>query len=144
MKKITAQYVKDRTFIAKGESNHWVAFDTGEQAGGGNAATAPMEMVLMALATCSGLDVAVILEKRRVQLDDFRIEVTGKRAETHPKVYTDIHVKYYFASPDLTEKDAKKAVDLSQDKYCSVSAMLKSTAEITSEFEIIRPDDQKE
>ena len=139
-KSITAQYVNDRTFIAKGESNHWVAFDTSEKAGGGNAATSPMEMVLMALATCSGLDVVVILEKRRVQLDDMRIEVSGERAETHPKVYTNIHTKYIFTSPDLTEKDAKKAIHLSHDKYCSVSKMLESTAEITSEFEIIRPE----
>ncbi|MCF7804284.1 MAG: OsmC family protein [Candidatus Marinimicrobia bacterium] len=141
MKSVTAQYVKNRTFIAKGKSNHWVAFDTGEQAGGGDAASAPMEAVLMALATCSGLDVIVILEKRRVQLEDLRIEVTGERADTHPKVFTNIHTKYIFTSPDLKEKDAEKAINLSHDKYCSVSAMLESTAEITSEYEIVRPDE---
>ena len=137
---ITAKHVENRTFVTKGYSNHWIPIDTKEAAGGGNAASSPMELVLMGLATCSGLDVVVILEKRRVQLDDFEIKVSAERAEKHPKVYTKIHLKYIFTSPDLKEKDAEKAIHLSHDKYCSVSAMLDKTAEITSEVEIQRPE----
>jgi putative redox protein len=138
--KITAKHVENRTFVTKGDSNHWIPIDTKEAAGGDNAASSPMELVLMGLATCSGLDVVVILEKRRVQVDDFEIQVTAERAEKHPKVYTKIHLKYIFTSPDLKEKDAEKAIHLSHDKYCSVSAMLDKTAEITSEVEIKRPE----
>lgn len=137
---ITAKHVDNRTFVTKGDSNHWIPIDTKEAAGGGNAASSPMELVLMGLATCSALDVVVILEKRRVQLDDFEIKVTAERAEKHPRVYTKIHLKYLFTSPDLKEKDADKAIHLSHDKYCSVSAMLDKTAEITSEVEIKRPE----
>ncbi|MBD3276130.1 MAG: osmotically inducible protein OsmC [Candidatus Marinimicrobia bacterium] len=137
---ISAKHVENRTFVTKGDSNHWIPIDTKEAAGGGNAASSPMELVLMGLATCSGLDVVVILEKRRVQLDDFEIRVNAERAEKHPKVYTKIHLTYIFTSPDLKEKDAEKAIHLSHDKYCSVSAMLDKTAEITSEVEIKRPE----
>ena len=137
---ITAKHVENRTFVTKGDSNHWIPIDTKEAAGGGNAASSPMELVLMGLVTCSGLDVVVILEKRRVQLDDFEIKASAERAEKHPRVYTKIHLKYIFTSPDLKEKDAEKAIHLSHDKYCSVSAMLDKTAEITSEIEIKRPE----
>jgi len=134
-----AKFVEGRTFLAKGGSNHWVTVDTAKEKGGGGAGTSPMEMVLMGLASCTGLDVVVILEKRRVQLDNFDIQVSAERAETHPKVYTKIHLNYRFTSPDLTEKDAERAIQLSQDKYCSVSKMLDKTAEISYEYEITRP-----
>jgi len=137
---ITAKFIEQRTFLARGDSNHWVPIDTREKAGGSDAASSPMELVLMGLASCTGLDVRVILEKRRVQLNDFTVEVDAERAEEHPKVYTKIHLKYTFTSPDLTEKDAEKAISLSENKYCSVSAMLEKTAEITTEYEIIRPE----
>jgi len=132
---IQAKYVENRTFLARGDSNHWVPVDT---SGGTDAASTPMEMVLFGLATCSGLDVVSILEKRRVQLDDMEIHANAERADEHPRVYTKIHLKYSFTSPDLTEKDADRAISLSQDKYCSVSKMLESTADITYEFEIKR------
>jgi len=137
---IIAKHLEQRTFLVKGESNHWVPVDTREQAGGSNAASSPMEMVLMGLASCTGLDVVVILEKRRVTLQHFELQVSAQRAESHPKVFTDIHLRYIFTSPDLTEKDAEKAIKLSKDKYCSVSAMLGKTANITADFEIRRPD----
>ncbi len=136
---IEAKFVEGRTFLARGDSNHWVPIDTGEKSGGSDGATTPMELVLTGLASCTGLDVVVILEKRRVNIQDFRIKVTAERADSHPRVYTDIHLDYLFESPDLTEKDAEKAISLSKDKYCSVSAMLGKTATITTSFKIVRP-----
>ncbi len=136
---IVAKYIEGRTFLAKGESNHWVSLDTAKEKGGGGAGTSPMEMVLVALASCTGLDVVSILEKRRVTLQDFDIRVSAERAETHPKVYTKIHLNYRFISPDLKEKEAERAIQLSEDKYCSVSKMLEKTAEISYDYEIIRP-----
>lgn len=137
---ITAKFVGQRTFLARGDSRHWVAIDTREQAGGSNSASSPMELVLMGLASCTGLDVVAILEKRRVTLTDYEIRVSAERAEDHPRVYTDIHLKFIFTSQDLTEKDAERAIHLSETKYCSVTAMLEKTAEITTEYEILRPE----
>ncbi|HKJ67854.1 MAG TPA: OsmC family protein [bacterium] len=137
---ITAKFVGQRTFLARGDSRHWVAIDTREQVGGSNSASSPMELVLMGLASCTGLDVVAILEKRRVTLTDYEIRVSAERAEDHPRVYTDIHLKFIFTSQDLTDKDAERAIHLSETKYCSVTAMLEKTAEITTEFEILRPE----
>ena len=136
---VEAKFIEGRTFLTKGESNHWVALDTAKEKGGGGAVSTPMEMVLMGLASCTGLDVVVILEKRRVKLDDFNIKISAERAESHPRVYTKIHLSYQFTSSDLTGKDAERAIQLSQDKYCSVSKMLDKTAEITYDYEVRRP-----
>ena len=99
----------------------------------------PMQMILASLAGCSGVDVVNILKKKRVNFSDLQIKVSGQRADTHPKVYTDIHVTYYVWGEDIKEKDVKQAIELSEDKYCSVSAMLKSTAKIESDFQILAP-----
>ena len=96
----------------------------------------PMQMLLASLAGCSGVDVVLILEKKRVKLSDFQIEISAERAETYPKVYTDIHLTYSFWGENIKKKDVEQAIELSENKYCSVSAMLKSTAKITSEYKI--------
>jgi putative redox protein len=104
----------------------------------------PMQMVLAALAGCSGVDVVIILNKKRVNFSDLKITVSGKRADTHPKVYTDIHLTYYVWGEGIKEKDVSQAIELSEEKYCSVSAMLKSTATITSEYKILAPGEKIE
>ena len=101
----------------------------------------PMQMVLVALAGCSGVDVVHILKKMRVDFSDLQIEVSGERADTHPKVYTDIHLKYSVWGKNIKAKDLEKAIKLSEDKYCSVSAMLRSTAKIHSEYKIMEQKD---
>ncbi len=99
----------------------------------------PMQMVLASLAGCSGVDVVNILKKKRVNFSDVQINVSGKRADTHPKVYTDIHVTYLIWGENIKEKDVEQAITLSEEKYCSVSAMLKSTARIFSDYRILAP-----
>ncbi|MBT3322190.1 MAG: OsmC family protein [Anaerolineae bacterium] len=96
----------------------------------------PMQMILVALAGCSGVDVVNILQKKRVNFSDLKIEVSGERADTHPKVYTNIHLRYLIWGEGIKEKDLEQAIRLSEDKYCSVSAMLKSTAKIQSDYKI--------
>ncbi|NQU29037.1 MAG: OsmC family protein [Anaerolineae bacterium] len=100
----------------------------------------PMQMILASLAGCTGVDVVNFLNKKRVKFSDLQIEVSGKRADTHPKVYTDINVTYLIWGEDIREKDVEQAIQLSEDKYCSVSAMLKSTAKINSDYKILAPD----
>ena len=114
----------------------------GENESGGKAELGgehirPMQMVLVALAGCSGVDVVSILQKKRVTFSDLQIEVSGERADTHPKVYTDIYMSYSIWGEGIKEKDVEQAIRLSEDKYCSVSAMLKSTAKIHSDYKIL-------
>ncbi len=130
------QRVSGLTLTARSESNHWVITDAPENLSGSNAASRPMEMVLMALGTCTGMDVLSILEKMRINLDDFKMEIDAERAKEHPKVYTKIHIKYIFYGQNLPTQSLERAIDLSQNTYCSVTAMLSKTAEITHEYEI--------
>ena len=133
---ITIEQVQGLTFMAKGESNHWVAIDGPEKFNGSEAASRPMELLLMSLGGCSGSDVVSILQKKRVSFDNMKILVTGERKDEHPKVFTSIHVQYIFYGKNLTEKDVKRAIELSQNKYCPVVAMLKESCKITHSYQI--------
>ena len=113
--------------------------ETGGQAFLGGEHIRPMQMILASLAGCSGVDVVNILKKKRVNFSDLQIKVSGKRADTHPKVYTDIQVTYYVWGENIKPKDVEQAIELSEEKYCSVSAMLKSTANIQSDYKILAP-----
>jgi putative redox protein len=141
MAKVEVKFVDGMTFIGKGESNHWVVMDGAESVGGSNAGTRPMELVLVALGGCTGMDVVSILRKKRVKFDKFEMRITGERAEEHPKVYTKVKIEYLIYGKDVREKDVEQAIELSQTKYCSVSAILKkSGAEVTYSYKIIQPE----
>lgn len=134
--RVEVQRVKGITFVGKGESNHWVVMDGPAKYGGAEAGTRPMELVLIALAGCTGMDVASILEKMRVDYDDFKIIVNGEVVEKHPKKFTKIHIKYLIRG-DVPEEKFKKAVELSQTKYCPISEILRASAEVTYEYKIL-------
>jgi len=104
---------------------------------GDQAGARPMEMVLMGLGGCSGIDVALILAKSRQNLAGMAIEITAERAPAPPAVFTRIHLHYILRGAGLRRKKVARALTLSLDKYCSVTRMLASTAEITHDFEII-------
>jgi len=129
-------WIKGLQFIAHANSKHGIVIDTSEKGGGFGAGNGPMEMVLEALAGCSAMDVVSILQKKRQKMTGFHIDVEGERAVEHPRVYTKIHLKYKIEGQDMSEKAARDAIELSKNKYCSVSAMLAKTAEITYEVEI--------
>jgi len=101
-----------------------------------------MESVLIALAGCTGMDVVSILRKMRAPLAGMRIEVNAQRAPEHPKVFTQIHVRYVAWGEGLQHDQVEKAATLSQEKYCSVSAMLKKTADLT--YEVVVADHDPE
>jgi putative redox protein len=124
------------TVMARANSNHWVVMDSQEESGGHNAGPKPMELILMGLAGCTGMDVISILDKMKVKYNDFRIEIEAEKATEHPKVYTKIHLKYRIWG-DVSEDKLSTAIELSRTKYCSVRAMLSKAAEITDEHEII-------
>ncbi len=95
-----------------------------------------MELVLTALGACTGLDVVPIMEKKRVALDSLEIKLEAERAEEHPRVFKKIKIEYIFQGKNLKEADLKNAVELSADKYCSVSGMIKKTAELEYSWRI--------
>lgn len=123
----------------KGEaiSGHSVTMDAAEAHGGRNAGFRPMELILVGLGGCTGMDVLSILRKKKQNLTGFEVMVKGERSETHPKVYTEIKVEYIVKGKDISEEAVKKAILLSEEKYCSVEAMLRPTVRITSGYRII-------
>jgi len=127
MSQIVVRHIEGVTLIGRGKTNHWVAMDGPETFGGSDAATRPMELFLISLAGCTGADVASLLQKMRVKVDRFEIHVDSERAPEHPKVYTRIDLTYKFWGKNLESVKDKieKAINLSQDKYCSISAMLR-------------------
>lgn len=135
--KITLKGISDNlTFIAKGNSNHWVVMDTDESIGGNDAGTRPMELILQGLAGCTGMDVISILKKKRIKIDRFEMEVNSIRGDVHPKVFTNITILFKFWGPDIAAGAVERAIELSETKYCGVSAMLRKTAEITTDYVI--------
>lgn len=113
-----------------------VVIDASPDNGGLGAGPTPTENLLLSLAGCTGMDVVSILRKKRIALEDLRIDVSGERATDHPRVFTSIHLQYTLRGAGLSAESARKAVELSLDKYCSVAGMLKQTAKITYDIHI--------
>lgn len=137
---VMIKQVKGLTFIGKGDTNHWISIDGPKQFNGSEGASRPMELLLISLGSCTGSDVASILQKKRVPLDHMDVVVTGERREAHPKIFTEINVEYIFYGKDMKTKDLKRAIDLSQNKYCPVSAMLSNSCKITHSYKIKNKD----
>lgn len=125
------------TFVGKTDSNHWITMDGPENFGGSNAGSRPKELLLLALGGCTGSDVASILSKKRVKLNKFEMNITAEVAEEHPKVYTKIHIEYVFEGKNIQIKDVERAIELSLNTYCSVTAMLKKAIPIEHSYRIV-------
>ncbi|MFW5787908.1 MAG: OsmC family protein [Halanaerobiales bacterium] len=130
---VKLEWQGDMEFDSFLPSGHSVKIDASPESGGNDLGPRPMELMLNSVAGCTAIDVVLILDKMDQNLQDFKVEIEGKRAEEHPRVYTHIHLKYILKG-DLDEKKVKRAIDLSEEKYCSASNSLK--AEITSEYVI--------
>jgi putative redox protein len=98
-----------------------------------------MQLLLVAIAGCSGDDILSILQKKHTDLADFQMRVSGKRATDYPMIWTHIHISYYLWGNDIKPKDVEQAIDLSIKKYCSVGLMLEKSAEISCEYQILKP-----
>jgi Predicted redox protein, regulator of disulfide bond formation len=134
--KVELKQVEGGTFVVKADSNHWVVLDASTNEGGSDAASRPMELVLMGLAGCTAIDVELILKKKRAPIKKLELKVDAERAEEHPKVFKQIHISYIIHGA-VNRADAEHAVALSEEKYCSASAMLRRTAEITYDIQIL-------
>jgi putative redox protein len=102
----------------------------------GEPALRPMQLMLASLAGCTGMDIISILKKKRLEPVKFQIQVRGKRAEDHPRIYTEIEVQYQLWGNNLDAKSVEQAIQLSEEKYCSARAMLAAVARITSTYQI--------
>ena len=125
------------TFLAETGSNHVVAMDGAPEGGGRNLAPRPMEMVLLGTGACTAYDVVVILKKSSQDVTGCEVKMTSERATTDPKVFTRIHMHFVVSGRALKRNLVEHAIRLSHEKYCSASAMLGKTAEITKDFEIV-------
>ncbi len=135
-KKALVKHIQGVTFIGKTDSNHWVVMDGPEQFGGSDAGIRPKELLLIALGGCTGSDVAVILQKKKVKLDGFEMNISAEVQETHPQVFTKIHLEYVFYGNNIPKEAVERAIELSQKTYCSVTAMLQKAVEITHSYRI--------
>ncbi len=138
--KARVKWLDGMAFVAEADSGHGIVLDGSPEIGGRNLGARPMEMVLMGLGGCTAIDVMVILGKQRQPVQNCWIELDAERAEVAtPKVFTKIHLHYVVEGVGLEEKQVERAVKLSAEKYCSVSAMLKDKVEISYDFEVRAP-----
>lgn len=119
------------------DSNNWVMMDGPEQFGGSNAAIRPKELLMLGLGGCTGSDVASILQKKRVKLDGFEMNISAESTDEHPKVYTKMHIEFVFRGKGIKESDVERAIELSQTKYCGVTIMFEKVMEITHSYKIV-------
>lgn len=131
------KWLDHMSFVGESGSGHSVVMDGAPDDGGRNLGVRPMEMVLLGLGGCAAFDVVLILQRARQDATDCQIFIEAERAGEAPKVFTKIHVKFQISGNNLSEKQVARAVSLSADKYCSVSKMLESTAEVTHSYEIV-------
>lgn len=137
MKRAKVKWIENLKFVGDAPSGHSILMDASPEVGGDNAAVRPGELTLLALGGCTGIDVVSMLKKMRVKITDFEIIVDADQRPEHPKSWERIHIKYIITGPGIDEDKVKRAIELSQDKYCSVSDMLKKGAEVTHSYEII-------
>ncbi|OUD15043.1 OsmC family protein [Thioflexithrix psekupsensis] len=129
--------VENVCLMAESESGHTVIIDGSPEIGGRNLGVRPMELILMGLGGCTTMDVLSILSKQRQEVTDCVIQVNAERREAVPKIFSEIHIHFVVTGRNLSESLVKRAVDLSAEKYCSVSAMLQATVKITYSFDIV-------
>jgi putative redox protein len=125
------------SFVAETGSNHLVAMDGAPDGGGRNLAPRPMEMVLLGTGGCTAYDVVVILQRSGQNVTGCEVKLTAERAATDPKVFTRIHMHWTVRGRGLKRNIVENAVKLTHEKYCSATAMLIKTAEITRDFEVV-------
>lgn len=138
--KLRLKLVEGVTWVASGDSGHGLVIDGAPAIGGQNLGMRPMELVLAGLGGCSAMDVISMLRKQRQDVVDCEIEVVAERADSIPKVFTEIEMHYRVIGRNLNPKSVERAVNLSREKYCSVTRMLEATAEITTAFECVELD----
>jgi putative redox protein len=136
MQTASVKWIGEQKFVAISPSGHAMTIESDRQS---NKAPSPMELLLMALGACTATDVVIVLEKKRQKLESLEVICSGERAAEPPAVWTRLEVLYRLRGK-LEDAAVKHAIELSEEKYCSVSATLKKTAVLTWRYEILPPD----
>ncbi|WP_425392564.1 OsmC family protein [Ekhidna sp.] len=132
--KINLNYKADEEFKSKNENGNIAEIDM--RSADQKQHQSPTELLLSAVGACAAVEIVSMVKKRRKTFVDLKAEISGERRDEHPRGFTKIHLKYFIYSPDLTEEEAERIVDLATTKYCSVAGSL--SAEQTHSFEIVR------
>jgi putative redox protein len=134
---VTGKLESGMRFDIETGSGHHVPLDAAEHNGGQNSAPQPMEMLLVALAGCAAMDIIAILRKKRQKITGYEVRIRGNRTEEYPKVFVEITVEHIFTGHGINPDAVKRAIDLTEDRYCGASATLRGTASITHNFQIV-------
>jgi len=140
--KATVKWLDNMSFVGESESGHSVVMDGPPDSGGRNMGVRPMEMVLLGMGGCTAFDLVLILQRQRQQVVDCRVELDADRADDVPKVFTRIHVHYVVTGKGLDDNKVARAVEMTAEKYCSVSIMLAQSVDITHDYEIVEADSE--
>jgi putative redox protein len=129
--------IKDMQFQGTASSGHTIVMDADDVSGGTNAGFRPMELLLVGLGGCSGMDVISILRKKRQRVSGLEVNVQGERADSYPKIYKTVHIEYIVKGTGIEQEAVERAIHLSVDKYCSVGATLAKAGTITHSYKIV-------
>lgn len=140
MLKAKVKWTGGLQFVGQSGTGHAIVMDGHPEHGGENTGMRPMELLLVALGGCSGMDIASILAKKRQDVRGIEINVQGKQAEDYPKRFTEIEIECIIKGKNLSEEAVKRAVELSMEKYCSVKATLEHSAKIIHSYKIVDVD----
>jgi len=132
--KAMVRYAGEDMFVGTTPSGHAVILDTDSER---SAAASPVEILLLALGSCTGIDVIGILKKKRIDVTEYRIEVSSERRSENPRSYTAMNVHHIVTGKNVSPRAVEQAIELSESKYCSVAATFRPTVEIHSSYEII-------
>lgn len=135
------QLIREMEFRGRAPNGHELTIDTSSDHGGHALGLEPLDLVLMALGGCMGLDVISILRKKRQEVTNYDIKITAQQADEHPRVYTHIELEHVVAGRNIDENAVARAIELSETKYCPVSAMLRGTVQIHNRYSIINDDE---
>ena len=131
---LTLQWVKDLQFVAEDDKGHGIVVESRKD--GVSAGFTPMQLILLAAAGCMAMDVVSILQKKKLDIKGFRVLMDGKRAEEHPKRFTEMNFVYEVKG-DIPKAAVDEAIKLSKEKYCSVSATIQQGAEMIIESKVV-------
>jgi putative redox protein len=136
--KSTIKLVDNMQFTATADTGHEVIMDAPQSVGGNNTGSKPSELLLMGFGGCTGMDVISILRKKKQDVTSFEMNVNGETSESHPKMFTDIHIEYVVTGKNISEDAVKRAIELSLERYCTVGTTIGKAAKITHSYRIIQ------
>lgn len=132
------KWVDGLQFVGESGTGHAIVMDGDKEVGGNNTGMRPMELLLIGLGGCSGMDVASILQKKKQQVTNIDINIKGEKADSYPKKFTEIGIEFIVSGKNLSEEAVKRAVELSMEKYCSVKATLEGAAKINFSYRVVQ------